>query len=321
MSSSCKRGIKMPEELFAQLAGGGYQGRIVPIQHLDDLQGEIEGHVRQGLIDQELYRTYLAQFDFKPPDSLPGARSIVLMAAPEPRVSITFTWNGERVQAVIPPTYGERKKDRRLRKILAQVLEPAGYHIAEAILPKKLLAVCSGLAAYGKNNITYIPGLGSFYSLVAVYSDLPAPEDNWRRPQMLASCQNCSACSKHCPVGAITAERFLLHAERCITFHNEKPVDVPFPAWMDPAWHNCLIGCLHCQRVCPENREVWPWVEEGAEFSQQETALLLEGLAFDRLPGATAAKLERVDLDAFVELLPRNLNALLDQRGEKRGSG
>ena len=131
---------------------------------------------------------------------------------------------------------------------------------------------------------------------------------------MLESCQNCSACLRHCPVGAITAERFLLHAERCITFHNEKPVDVPFPAWMDPAWHNCLVGCLHCQRVCPENREVWPWVEEGAEFSQEETALLLEGLPFDQLPAATAEKLERLDLDAFVDILPRNLNALLRQR-------
>jgi epoxyqueuosine reductase len=303
----------MSKELLAQLTGLGYQGRIVSIQHLGDLQGEIEGHFRQGLIDQELYQTYLAGFAFSPPDSLPGAKSIIVVAVPQPRVSISFTWNGGRVQSMIPPTYGEQKKDRRVREILRRVFEPAGYRIAKATLPKKLLAVCSRLAAYGKNNITYVPGMGSFHGLVAVYSDVPAPEDNWRRPQMLESCQNCSACRNHCPVGAITSERFLLHAERCITFHNEKPRDVPFPAWIDPSWHNCLVGCLHCQRVCPQNREVWPWVEEGAEFSEDETALLLEGLPFDQLPGVTAEKLERLDLDPFVDILPRNLNALLSQ--------
>jgi epoxyqueuosine reductase len=309
-----RKGIEMSEELLAQLTEWGYQGRIVSLQHLGDLQREIEGQYKRGLIDQELFQTYLTGFTFEPPDSLSGTRSILAVAVPEPRIGVSFTWNGKRIRTVIPPTYGERKKTRRVRERLAQTLEPAGYRIAEAVLPKKLLAVCCGLAAYGKNNITYVPGMGSFHGLVAVYSDLAAPDDRWRQPQMMESCRNCSACGRHCPAGAISAERFLLHAERCITLHNEKPVDVPFPAWMDPAWHNCLIGCLHCQRVCPENREVWSWVEEGAGFSEEETALLLEGTAFDRLPAATAEKLERLDLEAFVDLLPRNLNALLDQR-------
>jgi epoxyqueuosine reductase len=83
---------------------------------------------------------------------------------------------------------------------------------------------------------------------------------------------------------------------------------------MDPSWHNCLVGCLLCQRVCPENRDVRHWVEEGAEFSRSETAMLLMGIPFDELPAATAEKLERVNLDAYAEVLPRNLNALVRQR-------
>jgi len=110
---------------------------------------------------------------------------------------------------------------------------------------------------------------GQFFGLVAVYFDLPAQEDNWREPQMREICRNCSACLRHCPVSAIISERFLLRAELCITFHNEKPSDVPFLAWMDPSWHNCLMGCLHCQRVCPQNREFLHWVEERVEFSQR----------------------------------------------------
>jgi epoxyqueuosine reductase len=315
------------EELFSQLTQRGYKGRVVAIQHLGDLQEEIEGRYGEGLFDQELYQTYLAAFAFRPPDSLPEARSIIVVAVPQPQTRVTFTWNGERVRFIIPPTYFEQGTENRVRELLARVLEPAGYRVAEAVLPKKLLAVRSGLAAYGKNNISYIPGMGSFYGLVVVYSDLPAQEDHWREPQVMESCRNCSACLRHCPVGAIpsatpslrsglrlrtgTSERFLLHAERCITFHNEKPGDVPFPAWIDPSWHNCLIGCLHCQRVCPQNKEFLHWVEERVEFSQEETALLLQGVALDQLPPATAKKLEQSDVIELLDVLPRNLGVLL----------
>jgi epoxyqueuosine reductase len=305
------KGVKIMEELFSQLEERGYKGRVVAIQHLGGLQEEIEGRYREGLFDQELYQTYLAAFTFCPPDSLPEARSIIVVAVPQPQTGVTFTWNGERVRFIMPPTYFEQGTENRVRELLARLLKPAGYRVAEAVLPKKLLAARSGLAAYGKNNISYVPGMGSFYGLVVVYSDLPAQEDHWREPQMMESCRNCSACLRHCPVGAITSERFLLRAERCITFHNEKPGDVPFPAWIDPSWHNCLIGCLHCQRVCPQNREFLHWVEERVEFSQEETALLLQGVALDQLPPATAKKLEQSDVIELLDVLPRNLGVLL----------
>ena len=126
-------------------------------------------------------------------------------------------------------------------------------------------------------------------------------------------CIACDRCVRVCPVDAITSDRFLIHAERCITFHNEKPSSVPFPASMDPAWHNCLVGCLHCQRICPENKDVWPWVEERAEFTADETALLLEGVPPEEHPGSLVEKLERSNLAPYLSLLPRNLLALFDQ--------
>ena len=301
----------MLRELFSQLTVWGYKGCVVSIQHLSDLQKEIDSHINQKLIDKELYQTYLTEFIYSPTDTLPEAKSIILVAVPQPKLRISFTLNGESVKFIVPPTYGERKKEKRTRELLKQILEPAGYRIAEANIPKKLLAVRCGLAAYGKNNVTYVPGMGSFYGLMAAYSDFPATEGALQESKMMERCQNCSACVKHCPTNAISSDRFLLYAERCITFHNEKPGNVTFPAWIDPSWHHCLVGCLHCQRVCPENRKVWKWVEEGAEFSQEETALLLEGLPFDQLPAATGEKLERLDLESFVDIFPRNLKALL----------
>jgi epoxyqueuosine reductase len=283
----------MTEDLFSQLEERGYQGRIVSIQHLDDLQEEIEGHYRQGLFDEEFYQTWITRFAFSPPDSLPGARSLIVVAIPQPQTRVVFTWNGETLPLIIPPTYvGYGETNRQAEDLLAGILGPAGYRVAQATLPIKLLAVRSGLGAYGKNNICYVPGMGSFHQLAAFYSDLPCQEDNWQESRMMESCQNCSACLRNCPTGAIPSatpstlrpgsgqaslraglrtgpsERFLLRAEQCITFHNEKAGDVPFPAWLDPSWHNCLIGCLDCQRVCPQNKDFLEWVEEGVEFSE-----------------------------------------------------
>jgi len=303
----------MNQELLTKLEERGYAGRIVPIHHLGDLREGIEGAYQRGLIDEDVYQEYLTALRFEPPASLPDARSLIVVAVPQPSVQFTFTWNGKETLLGVPPTYLKSQQvDRRVEDLLAETLHPAGYRATLAPVPKKLLAVGSGLAAYGRNNVSYVDGMGSFYRLVAFASDLPCPEDPWREPRMMEACQKCTACRRKCPTGAIAAERFLLHAERCIVFHNEKPTTVPFPAWIDPAAHNCLVGCLTCQQVCPQNKDFAGWVEEGAAFSQEETVLLLQGRALDRLPAATAEKLKQSDLASYLEVLPRNLAVLLN---------
>jgi epoxyqueuosine reductase len=302
------------KDLICHLQERGYQGRIVPIQHLCDLQEEIEQHHKQGHFAEEFYQERLAWFDFTPPDSLPRAASLIIVAVPRPQSRVVFSWNGESRSLILPPTYvGYDEIRQHIEDLLASVLAPAGFHVARTALPLKLLAVRSGLAEYGRNNISYVTGMASFHQLVAVYSDLPCQEDTWREAQMMASCQNCRACLNHCPTGAIPSDRFLLHAERCIVFHNERPGNLPFPTWMDPSWHNCPVGCMHCQVVCPENKKVLGWVEQGAEFSSEETRLLMEGISLDRLPAETVRKLKESDLADMVDSLPRNLRVLLER--------
>jgi epoxyqueuosine reductase len=298
--------------LLHQLDEKGCKGRGVPIRHLRDLQEEIEDRHRQGLFDEEFYQECLTGFKFNPPDGLPEVRSLILVAVPQPQIRFTFTWNGEAISLVVPPTYLHWKKtEQHARDLVAGIVGAQGYRVAQGRLPEKLLAARSGLGAYGRNNVCYVDGLGSFHRLVALVSDLPCPEDTWQEARMLECCQKCQACMRACPSGAIAAERFLLHAERCITFRNEKPSSVPFPAWVDPAWHNCLVGCMTCQQVCPENKEFLEWVEDGAEFSQEETALLLEGVTPDRLPAPLAEKLRRWDLVDLLDVIPRNLGVFL----------
>ena len=307
----------MKQRILSQLKEGGYEGRIVSAERLPELQEGIEGPHRQGLLDEELYQDYLAGFEFNPPDSLPDARSLVVVAIPHPQTQITFTWQGERVPALVPPTYLHAEEiDQQVEDLLAGALAEAGYSAVRANVPKKLLSVRSGLGRYGRNNVSYVPNMGSFHRLVAFHSDLPCPDDDWTEPQMLERCQTCEACLRGCPTEAISLERFLVQAERCLTFHNEKPGDVPFASWISPSAHNCLVGCLHCQRVCPENKGVVEWIEDGQSFSEDETAEILEGVSRDRLSASVAEKIQRADLIGYLEILPRNLRALLSTMDE-----
>jgi epoxyqueuosine reductase len=125
---------------------------------------------------------------------------------------------------------------------------------------------------------------------------------------MLEKCQKCKACVNHCPTGAISTERFLLHAERCLVYFNEQSPEYPFPEWVPGNAHNSLIGCMTCQQVCPENRAFVDQFADEVRFSSEETTLLLNGMANDRLPPETVQKLERIDMLGDLQLIPRNLS-------------
>ena len=130
---------------------------------------------------------------------------------------------------------------------------------------------------------------------------------------MMDSCKNCSACMKACPTGALARDRFAVHAERCLTFVNE--LTTPLPDWVRSEWHNCLIGCMKCQAICPRNKPFMSLFEDRAEFTTQETEAILKQTTFTDLPDTTKQKLRISELgDDYYETLGRNLSALKDNR-------
>ena len=307
----------MDRDVGAALRARGYDGRAYDIERVGALRAALEARRRAGQLDEALYAAYLTEFDDGPAAALPGARSVVVVAVPSPPVRFTFSWRGKTFRLLVPPTYLlARETDARAAAALAAALAPSSWRLAPAAVPKKLLAVRAGLAAYGRNNVAYVAGMGSFHRLAAFYSDMPAPPATpWRGAAALERCASCDACLKQCPTGAIAAERFLLHAERCLTFHNEMSNDVPFADWLEPAWHDCVVGCLRCQLACPENKDVRAWVEEGAAFSAEETEALAAGVPLAALPGEARAKLERTGLAVLADVLPRNLRVIFDRDG------
>jgi epoxyqueuosine reductase len=290
----------------------GYGGKVVSIEHVGELEAEIMSRYQKGLLDPDLYDAYLASFDFACQQKLKDARSLIIATVPQPQVQLTFLREDKSYAVFIPPTYYSAI-DNEVADFLKTVLQPQGYQLQKVRLPEKLLAVRSGLAFYGKNNITYVKGMGSFQRPVVFISDYPCEEDSWGEATVLEHCENCSACLKACPTNAIVSDRFQLYAERCLTFHNES--DSAFPQWLSPSWHNCLVGCMICQKVCPANKEVVKWTEAGATFDHDETNLILEGVHRERLPRKTFEKIKSLDMMRYYDVLKRNLKVLIEKPG------
>ncbi len=286
----------------------GWQACITSITHLKELRQANRRLRRQGFLDEEFYLERLMGFNFEIPESLQDTKSLIVVAIPRLQSQATFSWKGTQLTLPIPPTYTAYDETRKqVENLIAGVLKAEGYAVSPAGVPLKLLAVRSGLGLYGRNNICYVPGMGSFLQLVALYSDLPVAEHIWREPEMMERCQSCQACRLNCPTNAIPSDRFLLRAERCIVYHNERKGDIAFPSWLDSSWHNCVVGCMHCQRVCPENTGFLQWVGEKEEFSEEETALFLDSASPAELPTKTVRKLETLELMEYLGNLPRNL--------------
>ncbi|HER23813.1 MAG TPA: FeS-binding protein [Candidatus Atribacteria bacterium] len=304
------------KELDQQLANNGYKSSIVSIQRLPDLQRNLEDLLEKEILSKNFYHEIVSRynlfFDFIPPADFLLSQSIIITAAIQPKVSVKFNLSNKTFVVIIPPTYMD-DTDREVSRIVSLNLQKYGYKIYNAKLPLKLLAAHSGLANYGKNNLAYIDGWGSFFKLKAFFSDMPSIEDNWYEVRMMESCDKCVACINKCPTSAIRQDRFLITAEKCLTFFNEKSDN--FPGWVNLNWHNCLIGCMACQDACPVNKENTKHVVPGGEFLEEETLMILKGNSKDKLPLETIEKLKKLCLLDDYNILQRNLEVLIRKNG------
>jgi epoxyqueuosine reductase len=215
---------------------------------------------------------------------------------------------------MLPASYiNEASGPPRIERYLNAFLNPKGYRVQYAPrLPRKLLAVRSGLGLYGRNNICYVDGMGSSLFLATYVSDVPCTGENWREVRQMDRCKTCRACLSNCPTKAITPDQFLIDNERCLTYCNEADAARDFPEWLDPSVHHTIYGCLRCQEVCPVNGEYAHTVVEPAAFTEEETACLVEGRPPELFPEGLWEKVEALDMVNYLGALPRNLRILLD---------
>ena len=285
----------------------------MPIQQLEQLSTEIEQFGDTEKLNG--FQEWILQhkYQFRPQDDAFPVQSVLVIAIPHPAyANVQFEKDNRqyRFKSLV------RSDFERCGAYLSALLASHGYHLQPAPdLPLKRLAVRSGLARYGRNNITYVEGLGSFFSLDAYFTDMPCESVPWAELRMAEPCTDCQRCRTACPTGAIREERFLIDNERCLSYFNEMPGD--FPVWLPPAVHHTLYDCLYCQMACPMNKPYASDVLESVSFDQNETELLLSGAAYGNFPPALQRKADLLGLTEWLPAIPRNLQVLFEQKKEK----
>ena len=208
---------------------------------------------------------------------------------------------------------------RRLYQ-LSDLLRDHGATYARAFsdsgpVPERELAQRAGLGWMGKNTMLIRPGLGSWFVIGSVLTDLLLECD---APMVTDHCGTCTACLDACPTGAIMAPR-LLDATRCISYLTIEHKG-PIPDAIVPALDGWGFGCDICNEVCPWN-ERFATPTTVAEFSPRGDAEGRGTEFFERMSEKEFA--ERYDGTPLertgVEGMRRNAKAV--ELGRGLGSG
>lgn len=102
----------------------------------------------------------------------------------------------------------------------------------------------------GRNTLNYLEDCGSRFHVQAFLCDVRLPATDTLEPEPIpCACENCRACLKSCPTGAIGEDGF--QREKCIRWWmlNGRPA----PAEIREAMDDRFLGCDECQSCCPMN--------------------------------------------------------------------
>jgi epoxyqueuosine reductase len=284
--------------------------KVLSVERLEALKSELEFFKNNEELNPFQKWIVDSKYQLDVPSAEFPIRSILIAAIPHPAyANVTFEKQGRRyqLQSLVMSDF------ERTEKYLKEYLASKGFHIQpEPNLPMKRLAARSGLAVYGRNNISYVEGMGSFLSYAGYFSDMPIDVDDWTEMQLAECCMKCNICFNNCPTGAIRRERFLIDNERCLSYFNEMPGD--FPHWLPPSAHHLLYDCLKCQLQCPMNQQYADNVFESIEFNEEETGLIISGTPYDAFPLALQRKSNFLGLTDWLAAIPRNLQVLFELR-------
>jgi epoxyqueuosine reductase len=277
--------------------------KIISSSHLEFIEDDINAKYKKGIIDEKIYDYYLKYFNYEYKNK-DNQFKIIITAKPQKISVVVFKYKKRDLKAIIPPTYIYTKD----RELCFNILRQSFSYVEKARLPLKLLSAYSGLSVYGKNNITYIPEMGSFVRLDAFLVRDEGERDDWNKIEIMDECNHCDRCIKNCPRHCISEHNFIIDAGKCITLYSEiegsfKDNGIPVSVI------NALIGCMRCQVACPVNQPFLKIREVVELFNEEETRMILDD-TFRNNQGLMT-KLKTIDLNENEQVISRNLRALM----------
>ena len=292
-----------------------YQYRIISLEHFPELDAHMKTLKDKNRIgDHPTFQSYMESRTFNLPTALPGAKNVIVIAYFKPHAEVQINHEGKKINARIPsPYFDDFDESLIISLVRDEILNDKTKNVLFThSIPSKTLAVSSGLACYGRNNISYVPGFGSFLSLRTILTDDEFQEVHWGEMEMLETCETCEICQKTCPNQAIQTDEFVLDVNKCLSLYNE--INGVIPDWVPVNAHNALIGCLKCQYPCPANKEVIKFYKALEEITEEETEAILTGNPNEYAKQAIVDKLKMGSIEEFpyhLKTLQRNLKYLL----------
>jgi epoxyqueuosine reductase len=189
----------------------------------------------------------------EPATIVPGAHSVIVV--------LDNYYHHDTPADLVPPKIAKyaRGTDYHIATMariegLADYLRSRGARIARAFVdagpvPERELAQRAGLGWIGKNTMLIRPGMGSFFFLGAILTDLELEPD---APFEIDHCGSCTACLEACPTEAFVEPR-VLDATRCISYLTIEHHG-PIPSELEPELDGWAFGCDICNDVCPWNQ-------------------------------------------------------------------
>lgn len=296
----------MIAQLKALAEQKGYKIEVVAADRIELMRRDIKKLSKEAPYNETLKNRIYNSASIKkvPKDVL----SIVILAAPCHAAYINFIFNRNGKQHKFFGLAGNSLGEAidYIKDSVAQ----GGYDISIAQkMPLKRLAVQSGLAVYGKNNITSVEGMGSFVLYEAFYTNITCEEDNWRDVVVSPLCEGCTVCLESCATGAIAKDRFIIDRDICMRKINNKPED--FPDWLPMTAHHTLYGCIKCQGRCPINADL---KTIDVVFNEEETEMLYSGASLKNISDEFKKKLAMFGtMNKIKKRNLRNLFELMDK--------
>lgn len=222
---------------------------------------------RQGEMD---YLARNMELRFNPTLLVPGCRSIIVTAMnyypaehiPDGEWQIAYYAYGRDYHRVVK---------ERLFQLLAYMdglrreqgeLPPYGEQrvfVDSAPVLERYWAVRAGLGWEGRNHLLIIPGMGSWFFLGLILTDLPLRPDI----PLSSRCGTCHRCVDACPTGALTLRAdgtTCLDARGCVSYLTIEQKS-PIPSGFSSRLGGRIYGCDSCQKACPWNRFSTPTAE------------------------------------------------------------
>ncbi len=253
---------------------------IAHAEPFDLLAGELERRQRLFPESAHLYQNMENRID--PKRTAPWTRSIITAVRSYGKYRLPQQAVGHIGRNYLADRRVPQSPDYQMPHRFTEELKKLGLRVKRGGVPERLAGARAGVVSIGRNNFAYHPAAGSWINLESWRIDAELAPD---APNYSCPCpDNCQACVKNCPTGALRAP-YEMRFDHCIaylTYRAPRPISSKLASKMR-GW---IYGCDDCQTACPLNRNKWcskksaPWLEKIAHLLTPEALMKMDESTF-----------------------------------------